>query len=95
MYFGFGIFDGEKIISLALAASPMYTNHFEIHIETDPEHQKKGLAAIVCAKLIEYSLQNNLVPHWDADNEPSAKLAIKLGFSNPEKYYAYFWIRDE
>lgn len=90
--FGFGIFEGEKIASLALAATPIYNNHFEIHIETDPEYQRRGLALIICAKLIEYSLQNDLIPHWDADNEPSAKLALKLGFSQPEKYNAYYLI---
>ena len=47
---------------------------------------------ISCAKLIEYSLQQGLVPHWDADNKPSAKLAKKLGFTKPEKYNAYFWL---
>lgn len=88
--FGFCILDGEKIASLALAASPIYDKHFEIHIETDPEYQRRGLAMISCASLIEYSLLQGLVPHWDADNEPSAKLAIKLGFSNPEKYNAYY-----
>ncbi|MCG3252660.1 MAG: GNAT family N-acetyltransferase, partial [Candidatus Heimdallarchaeota archaeon] len=89
--FGFCILDGEKITSLALAASPIYDKHFEIHIETDPEYQRRGLAMISCAKLIEYSLQEGLVPHWDADNEPSAKLALKLGFTKPEKYHAYYW----
>ncbi|NHJ33455.1 MAG: GNAT family N-acetyltransferase [Asgard group archaeon] len=90
--FGFCILDGDKIASLALAASPIYDKHFEIHIETDPEYQRRGLAMISCARLIEYSLQNALVPHWDADNEPSAKLALKLGYTKPEKYNAYFWI---
>ncbi|NHK31150.1 MAG: GNAT family N-acetyltransferase [Asgard group archaeon] len=93
--FGFCILDGDKIASLALAASPMYDKHFEIHIETDPGYQRRGLALIICAKIIEYSLQNNLVPHWDADNEPSAKLAIKLGFTEPEKYKAYFWVEPK
>jgi len=90
--FGFCILDGDKIISLALAASPIYNKHFEIHIETDPDYQRRGLAMISCARLIEYSLQNNLIPHWDADNDPSAKLALKLGFIEPEQYDAYFWI---
>lgn len=90
--FGFCILDGEKIASLALATSPIYDKHFEIHIETDPEYQKRGLAMISCAKLIEYSLQEGLIPHWDADNEPSAKLALKLGFTKPEKYNAYYWL---
>jgi RimJ/RimL family protein N-acetyltransferase len=93
--FGFCILDGDKIASLALAASPIYDKHFEIHIETDPKYQRMGLALIVCAKIIEYSLQNNLVPHWDADNEPSAKLAHKLGYINPEKYKAYFWVESK
>jgi len=88
--FGFCVKDGEKIVSLALAATPIYDKHFEIHIETDPEYQRRGLAMISCAKLIEYSLQEKLVPHWDADNEPSAKLALKLGFTEPEKYNGYF-----
>ncbi|MCK5047159.1 MAG: GNAT family N-acetyltransferase, partial [Candidatus Heimdallarchaeota archaeon] len=48
-------------------------------------------AMISCAKLIEYSLQEELIPHWGADNEPSAKLAMKLGFTKPEKYNAYYW----
>lgn len=90
--FGFCIRDGEKIISLALAASPIYNKDFEIHIETDPEHQRRGLAMIACAKLIEYSLMASYIPHWDADNEPSAKLALKLGFTDPERYFAYFWV---
>jgi GNAT superfamily N-acetyltransferase len=89
--FGFCILDDEKIASLALAASPIYDNHFEIHIETDPAYQRRGLAQIICAKLIEYSLNNNLVPHWDADNEPSIKLALKLGFTQPERYNGYIW----
>lgn len=93
--FGFCILDGEKIASLALAASPLYDKHFEIHIETNPEYQRKGLALIICAKIIEYSLQNGLVPHWDADNEPSAKLALKLGYTKPEKYNAYFWVEPK
>ena len=93
--FGFCIRDDEKIASLALAASPIYDKHFEIHIETEPEYQRRGLAMISCARLIEYSLKEGLVPHWDADNEPSAKLALKLGFTEPEKYNAYYWIEKQ
>lgn len=89
--FGFCILDGKTIVSLALAASPIYDNTFEIHIETNPKYQRRGLALITCAKLIEYSLSKGLIPHWDADNEPSAKLALKLGFTKPERYFSYFW----
>ena len=92
--FGFYLKHNDAIVSLALAATPIHNNEFEIHIETNPEYQRSGLAMIVCAKLIQYSLENYLVPHWDADNEPSAKLAIKLGFTKPEHYDAYYWLEE-
>ncbi|MHA2425471.1 MAG: GNAT family N-acetyltransferase [Candidatus Thorarchaeota archaeon] len=92
--FGFMIREGETVVSLALAASPLYTNDFEIHIETHPDYQKRGLAMISAARLIQYSLENGMVPHWDADNPPSAKLATKLGFTNPEEYNAYYWFAE-
>ncbi|MHA1908097.1 MAG: GNAT family N-acetyltransferase [Candidatus Thorarchaeota archaeon] len=93
--FGFLIREGETIVSLALAGSPLYTNEFEIHIETHPDYQKRGLAMISAARLIQYSLENGMIPHWDADNPPSAKLATKLGFSNPEEYNAYYWMSQQ
>ena len=92
--FGFYIRDRNIIASLALAATPLYNNEFEIQIETDPAYRRKGLAMIVCAKLIQYSLENGLTPLWDADNEPSVNLAKKLGFTDPEQYDVYYW-RDE
>ncbi len=90
--FGYCLMDGERIVSLALAATPIEDGNFEIHIETDPEYQKRGLAMISAAQLIRHSLQEDLTPHWDADNPPSAKLAKKLGFTNPEVYHTYFWM---
>ncbi|TFG94575.1 GNAT family N-acetyltransferase, partial [Candidatus Thorarchaeota archaeon] len=36
-------------------------------------------------------LENNLVPHWDAANEQSVKLALKLGYSNPKTWEVYFY----
>ena len=92
--FGFYLKHNDTIVSVALAATPIYNNEFEIHIETDPEYQRRGLAMIVCAKLIQYSLEKNLIPHWDADNEPSTKLALKLGFTKPERYDAYYWLEE-
>ncbi|MFW9849128.1 MAG: GNAT family N-acetyltransferase [Candidatus Thorarchaeota archaeon] len=91
--FGFLIRENEKIVSLALAASPIYSNEFEIHIETHPDYQKRGLALISAAKLIQYSLEHGLIPHWDAENHPSAKLATRLGFTEPEVYNGYYWVK--
>lgn len=89
--FGFCLKENEKIVSLALAATPCDNQEYEIHIETDPAYQRRGLAMLACAKLIQYSLERGLIPHWDADNPPSARLAKKLGFTQPEEYRTYHW----
>ncbi|MFW9920640.1 MAG: GNAT family N-acetyltransferase [Candidatus Thorarchaeota archaeon] len=90
--FGYCLRKDDRIISLTLAATPFEEGNFEIHIETDPEYQKRGLAMIPAAKLIKHSLEMGLVPHWDADNPPSAKLATKLGFTDPDVYQTHFWL---
>jgi GNAT superfamily N-acetyltransferase len=90
--FGYCLKESEKIVSLALAATPIDNQEYEIHIETDPAYQRRGLAVITSAKLIQYSLERGLIPHWDADNPPSARLAKKLGFTQPEEYRTYYWM---
>lgn len=89
--FGYCVMESERIVSLSLAATPIEDGSFEIHIETEPSYQKRGLAMLSAAQLIKHSLELNLVPHWDADNQQSAKLATKLGFSEPNVYRTYFW----
>ena len=34
-------------------------------------------------------MENNLEPCWDAHNDISAALAVKLGFVNPQPYTSY------
>lgn len=91
--FGFCILDDRgKLASYAYTPFP-FTDEFEIQVFTknNPIYRKKGLATVVCAALIEYGLENELVPHWDAANEPSVKLALKLGYSNPRTWKAYYY----
>ncbi len=91
---GFCIKEGKKVISLATGhtLSVSANNSFEVGIETLPEYRRKGLASVVGAKLIEHGLLNNIEPHWDAANQASVKLALKLGYSNPEPYNCYTWM---
>ncbi len=57
-------------------------NMLEIGLETKPEFRRKGLASVVCAKLITYCIEHELEPEWACckDNLGSYNLALKLGF---------------
>jgi len=90
---GFCILDEKgRLASYAYTPFP-FIDEFEIQVYTEnsPEYRRKGLATVVSAALIEYGLEKGLIPHWDAANEPSVKLAQKLGYSKPTKWEAYYY----
>ncbi|MFX1252761.1 MAG: GNAT family N-acetyltransferase [Promethearchaeota archaeon] len=92
--FGFcALYDG-KIAAETSNAGIIYRNAFEIDIETHPDHRRKGLATVIAAFMIEYSLENGLDPRWDAANKLSADLALKLGYTDPEEYEVMVYIED-
>ena len=79
-----------KVVSMASTFTP-FTDEFEIQVDTmDPEHRRKGLATTVSAALMVHALENGLVPHWDAVNEASIDLALKLGYTDPDRWEGYY-----
>ncbi len=48
----------------------------------------------MCAHLIEYSLENDYDPRWDAANKPSVGLALKLGYTDPEEHELMIYWED-
>ncbi len=92
--FGFcALYDG-KIVGDATNGGLVYENAFETDIEIHPDHRRKGLATTLAAHLIEYSLENDFDPRWDAANQPSVELALKLGYTNPEKHELMVYWED-
>ncbi len=89
--FGFGVLRDGNLVSLARTCFPFRTR-FEIQVNTLPRFQRKGLATSASAMLIESSLRSGLVPDWDAANEESIHLALKLGYSNPQSYHVFYRI---
>ncbi len=83
--------EGEKVVCVVAAAMPIFDDEYEIQVLTDddPKYRRKGFATIASAALLKESLERGLTPHWDADNEISAKLALKLGFTEPKHYNAF------
>jgi hypothetical protein len=88
---GFCIKHRGKVVSIASSFTP-FINELEIQVNTidDPAYRRKGLATAVSASLIVYALVHNLIPHWDAANEKSVALALKLGYTNPESWQAFY-----
>ncbi|MHA1211190.1 MAG: GNAT family N-acetyltransferase [Candidatus Heimdallarchaeota archaeon] len=93
---GYCVKKDNFVVSLGISGFPIYDNEFEFQVLTDPKprNRRKGLATACCAATIKESLERGITPHWDADHEISAKLALKLGFSKPENYSAYICSRN-
>lgn len=88
---GFCIKHQGRVVSSASTFTP-FVDEFEIQVDTidDPDYRRKGLATAVSAALIVYALEHYLIPHWDAANESSLALALKLGYTNPQPWAAYY-----
>jgi RimJ/RimL family protein N-acetyltransferase len=78
---GFSLIDNGAIASTAYSAF-VHDDKLEIGIETVEQYRGKGYAEKTCAKLIDYCIKRNLDPVWACklENQPSFKLAQKLGF---------------
>jgi len=86
--FGYCILAGRDIVCVATTFAVCHKG-IEIQINTRKKHRGKGLATVVAAQLLIHSLENNLDPNWDAENEVSAGLALKLGYTPQGMYPIY------
>ncbi|MDX2075846.1 MAG: GNAT family N-acetyltransferase [bacterium] len=86
--FGYCVCEGETVACVASTFAISKTG-IEIQIDTKPDYRGKGLATVAAAHLIIHSLENNLVPSWDAATEISAKMAQKLGYT-PQGTYEFY-----
>lgn len=62
----------------------------EMNIITLPQFRNKGLAEITAAATILSALEHKLIPHWDAANERSARLAMRLGYKPTGSYFTSY-----
>jgi GNAT superfamily N-acetyltransferase len=61
--------------------------HAETGVETREAYRRKGLATAVCCAYIDLCLQRGIYPEWGCayDNEPSERLAFRLGYTNKQE----------
>lgn len=73
---------------LVCAAScySVYSRGVEVEIAADPEFRRQGLATAAGAAFLLECIRRELIPHWDAGNEISLKIAKKLGYEFKESY---------
>jgi GNAT superfamily N-acetyltransferase len=86
---GFGITNESGEFVAGCASYTISSRSLEFEIQTRPDHQRRGLALVTGARMIEHCLENGLEPCWDAAHEGSALLAERLGFVNRRPYTAY------
>lgn len=61
----------------------------EIEIATHDDFRRRGFASILGRRIVNHCLGAGLIPCWDAANEPSVDLAIKLGYALEGPYAAF------
>jgi predicted GNAT family acetyltransferase len=87
--FAYGVtIDG--VLASACSAALRCAQGIELNVITLPEYRNKGLAELVAAATILRAIEQDLIPHWDAANERSGRLAVRLGFRPTGSYFTYY-----
>ena len=66
-----------------VAAASSFLTHgkeVEMDISTDEGHRRKGLACACAAAMLKDCMERGITVHWDAQNEASRRLALRLGY---------------
>lgn len=80
----------DGVLASVCSAALRCAQGIEMNVITLPQFRNKGLAEIVAAATILSALEQDLIPHWDAANERSARLAMRLGFKATGSYFTYY-----
>lgn len=66
----------------------IFDSRVEIYIETAENYRNKGIGTAIAHRFINYCLDNNLIPQWEAmsDNEYSHRIAQRIGFELDYEY---------
>ncbi len=96
---GFCLLDNGKIIGFAAANYPIRNQVLEVYIRVDynddPRHRQKGLGTQLAVALLEDCLEHGLEPHWDAANDISVRMALKLGYTLHHNWKMYHLQREK
>ena len=83
--FGFGILDNGQLVS-GISTMTVYDGGTEIQIATREDYRRRGLALPCAARFILEAKKRGIRPCWDAANETSRHMAVKLGYEYNGEY---------
>ncbi|MDR0929399.1 MAG: GNAT family N-acetyltransferase [Oscillospiraceae bacterium] len=85
---GMALLEGDALVS-GCASFCRHQDGYEIQVDTRADRRGQGFATCVSAAFILRCLERGLVPHWDAANAESLRLAERLGFVLDRAYPAW------
>lgn len=80
----------DGVVASACSAALRCAEGIEMNIITLPAFRNQGLALVVAAQTILQAIGQDLIPHWDAANQPSARLAMRLGYKQVGSYHTHY-----
>lgn len=83
--FGFAAMHNGMFVSGA-STMTVYDGGAEIQVATREDYKQKGLALSCAAAIVLECVSRGIRPHWDAANEISKKMAVKLGYEYTGEY---------
>ena len=88
---GLGFYVGEPGAVLGAAfASLVCSRGIEVSVFVERAHRERGMATALTSRLLIACLARGLEPHWDAANDESCRLALKLGYISAGGYLAHY-----
>lgn len=61
----------------------------EVQVKTKKEYRRQGLALGCSAAFLLECLEKDIIPNWEATNQQSVELALKLGYIYDREYQVY------
>ena len=76
--FGIAALEGDEVAAVSTTYARC-SDKAEVAIATHPDHRERGLATAVGAAMLLKCRERGVVPHWNAFNPVSQRLAVRLG----------------
>lgn len=83
----------SKLVGAAYG-SMVCSRGIEISLFVKEDYRRQGIAKMLASHLIQWCLEHNAEPHWDAANLESCRLAEKLGYNQIGVYQAYYVVES-